>query len=162
MVPVLLPPAPVARILCILDPVLFETKACTRMIDTAGLRFVVTTPAQTLDKYDRKTIRGHATRARKGGRQILQLRSWISPDRELQALTTTKEAAAFKSVLSAPSPRRVGGDFSGLQLPSGVEPYMIQDLVKCTYSPLRIPTQSLSIESAIISSQNLTEEVPSD
>lgn len=113
------------------------------MKDTAGLRFVVTTPAQTLDKHDRKAIRGHATRARVAGRQIFPLRSWISPDRELGALSTTKEAPTSKSVVSTPSPMRVGGDFAGLQLPSGVEPYMIQDLVKCIYCPLLVPINLL-------------------
>ena len=110
------------------------------MTDSAGLCFVVTTPAQTLDKHGRKAIRGHATRAGVRSRQSFQLRSWICPDRELGALTTAKQAPTSKSVLSAPSPKRVGGDFAGLQLPSGVEPYMIQDLVKCTYCPLLVPT----------------------
>jgi len=36
--------------------------------------------------------------------------------------------------LSIPSPKRVGGDFSALQLPLGIEPAMIQDLVKRTHS----------------------------
>ena len=109
------------------------------MTDMAGIHFVVTTPVQTLDKQDRKAIRGHATRAGKAGRQSFQLGSWISPHRDLGALTTAKEVLTSKSELSAPSPRRVGGDFCGLQLPSGVEPYMIQDLVKCMYSPLLVP-----------------------
>jgi hypothetical protein len=38
------------------------------------------------------------------------------------------------SSLSIPSPKRVGGDFSALQLPPGIEPAMIQDLVKRTHS----------------------------
>jgi hypothetical protein len=37
---------------------------------------------------------------------------------------------------SIPSPKRVGGDFSALQLPPGIEPAMIQDLVKRTRSRL--------------------------
>ena len=138
-VPVLSPPAaPLTRILCLLI-VLSKAKAC--MADAAGLRFVVTTPAQTRDKHDRKVIRGHATRAGVAGRHVFRLRSWISPDRELEALTMAKEAPTSKSALSAPSPTRVGGDFSGLQLPSGVEPYMIQDLCKCIYSLLLIFTR---------------------
>lgn len=56
------------------------------MTDTAGLHFVVSTPAQTLDKHDRKAIRSHATRASVADRQTVQLRSWISPDRELGSL----------------------------------------------------------------------------
>jgi hypothetical protein len=136
------PPAvvPVTRILRILYPVLFEAEP--GMTDTAGLHFVVSTPAKTLDKHDRKAIRSHATRASVADRQTVQLRSWISPDRELRSLKKAilEEAPTPESILSVPSPRRVGADFSGLQLPSGVEPYMIQDLVKCIHSPLLILT----------------------
>lgn len=107
------------------------------MTDTAGLHFVVITPAQTLDKHARKAIRSHATRAGVARRQAVQLRSWISPDRELGSLKKAipEEAPTLESILSVPSPKRVGADFSGIQLPSGVEPYMIQDLVKCMHTP---------------------------
>jgi hypothetical protein len=140
------PPAVVllACILRILYPVLFEAEPC--MTDTAGLHFVVSTPAQTPDKHDRKAIRSHATRASIVDRQTTQLRSWVSPDRELGSLkkATLEQAPTPESILSVPSPRRVGADFSGLQLPSGVEPYMIQDLIqdliKCRHSPLLILT----------------------
>jgi hypothetical protein len=114
------------------------------MIDTAGFRFVVSTPAQTQDKHAhaRKAIRSHATRAGRARRQAVQLRSWISPIRELGSLKLGifEEAPTSESILSVSSPRRVGSDFSGLQLPSGVEPYMIQDLVKCMHSPPLILT----------------------
>lgn len=101
--------------------------------DSAGLRFVVTTPVQKLENHDRKAIRRHATRAGVKDRQRFHLRSWISPNRELGALGTAEGVTNSKPVWLAPSPRRVGGAFSGLQLPSGIEPDMIQDLVKCIY-----------------------------
>ena len=121
------------HILSILSTVLSTAEAC--MIDKAGLLFVVTTPSGTLDMHDRKAIRSQARRARVAGRQTSQLKSWICPDRELRTLRTANEESSSKSVLSAPSPRRMGGDFSGLQLPSGIEPYMVQDLVKCRSCP---------------------------
>lgn len=112
------------------------------MIDTAGLKFIVSTPAKTLDKYDRKAIRSHATRTSVADRQTVQLRSWISPDHELGSFKKAllDQAPNLKSTSFLPSPRRLGGDFSGLQLPSGVEPYMIQDLVKCIQIPIHILT----------------------
>ncbi|CZR53419.1 uncharacterized protein PAC_03297 [Phialocephala subalpina] len=102
---------------------------------TAGLQFIVSTPAQTLDKHDRKAIRSHATRARatRPRKHAVQLWSWISPNRELGSLrnAAAEEAPIQESmVANAPSPRQFGSHFSGLQLPSGVEPHMIQDLVK--------------------------------
>ena len=122
---------------CILYTVLSKAEACR--VDKAGLCFVVTTPSGNLDTHDRKAIRNQARRARVAGRQISQLKSWICPDRELRAHSTAREESTSRSVLSAPSPRRIGGDFSGLQLPSGIEPYMVQDLVKCRSCPLLIP-----------------------
>ncbi|KAL3417237.1 hypothetical protein PVAG01_11237 [Phlyctema vagabunda] len=85
---------------------------------TAGFQFIVSTPSEKLDKHHRKTIRGHATRAGRPTRQAVKLSSWISPERRLD------------STLNPPSPGQVGAAFSGLQLPPGVEPYMIQELVK--------------------------------
>ena len=38
--------------------------------------------------------------------------------------------------LSVTSPKRVGGDFSALQLPIGIEPAMIQDLIQRMHSEL--------------------------
>lgn len=113
------------------------------MVDTAGFHFVVNTPAQTQDKHARKAIRSHATRAGRARRQAVQLRSWISPNRELGSLKLAipGEAPTPESILSVSSPRRFGSDFSGLQLPSGVEPYMIQDLVKCMHRLLVILPQ---------------------
>ena len=88
------------------------------------MQFVVTTPARTPDKHDRKAIRGHARRAGAADRSAVHLGSWISSQPGLGAVAAVTES---------PSPRRVGGDFSGLELPSGIEPYMIQDLVKCIH-----------------------------
>lgn len=72
------------------------------------------------------------TRAQGKRRKAVQLRSWISPDRSLGRVTESKSPAPH--FLSIPSPKRVGGDFSALQLPPGIEPAMIQDLVKRTRS----------------------------
>ncbi len=109
------------------------------MTDPAGLQFIVSTPAQTLDKQDRKAIRSHATRAGVSRQQAVQLRSWISPERELGSLRNAE------SILSVPSPRHMGSDFSGLQLPPGFEPCMIQDLVKCMHN-LRLISTHLSLK----------------
>jgi hypothetical protein len=108
------------------------------MVDTAGFHFVVSTPAQGLDNHARKAIRSHATRAGGARRQAVQVRSWISPSRELRSLkrAISEEAPIQEFILSVPNPRRVGGEISGLELPPGVEPCMIQELVKCMDSPL--------------------------
>jgi len=132
---------------------LFKADHDPSMTDTAGLRFILSTPAQAqaLDKDDRKAIRSHATRAGRAGQagqKTVQLRSWLSPDGELGSLEGARpeEAPTPGSTLSVrlPSPRRVGAAFSGLQLPSGVEPYMVQDLVKCIHSPLTLSLTCLS------------------
>lgn len=107
------------------------------MLDTAGFHFVITSPAQTQGKHTRKAIRSHATRAGGARRQAVQLKSWLCPKRELgpPKLAILEKSPSHVSILSVSSPRRVGSDFSGLQLPSGVEPHMIQDLVKCMHIP---------------------------
>jgi hypothetical protein len=113
------------------------TRAELSTTDTAGLRFVVSTPAHSLDKHDHKAIRSHATRGvHLARRQSAQLSSWISPDRALGSLKKAipEEALILGSIILVPSPRRVGSDLSGLQLPSGVEPYMVQELVKCMHT----------------------------
>ncbi len=94
------------------------------MTDATGLQFVVTTPFHAVDQHDRRTIKSHATKSRKRQRPNSIIRSWISPGRELGSLkrVTAGEATGI--------PKRAGTDFSGLQLPSGIEPYMIQDLIK--------------------------------
>lgn len=118
---------------------MFGTELC--IIDTAGLRFLVSTPAQTLDKQDRKAIRSHAARANPADRQVPKLRSWISPDRVIGSLRKAllEEALGPESIFSVPSPRGIGTDLSGLQLPPGFDLYMIRDLVKCIRSSLPPP-----------------------
>ncbi|KUJ11890.1 uncharacterized protein LY89DRAFT_722304 [Mollisia scopiformis] len=100
---------------------------------SAGLHFVVSTPVQTLAKRDRKAIRKHATKARvvHPRKKVVRLWSWINPARELGSRNAvlTDDNPTPKS-MSVPVPRLVGSYFSGLQLPPGVEPCMIQDLVK--------------------------------
>lgn len=94
------------------------------MTDATGLQFVVTTPLHAVDKHDRRLIKGHATRARKRQRRISNIRSWISPDRDLESLKAVNGGQATGI------PKRAGTDFSGLQLPAGIEPCMIQELMK--------------------------------
>ena len=94
------------------------------MTDTTGLQFVVTTPFHAVDKPDRRFINAHATRARRRQRRRPEIRSWISPDRELESLKAVNAGQATSI------PKRAGTDFSGLQLPSGIEPCMIQELIK--------------------------------
>ncbi|KFY91349.1 hypothetical protein V498_05514 [Pseudogymnoascus sp. VKM F-4517 (FW-2822)] len=102
------------------------------MIDAAGFHFVVSTPGQTQDKHARKAVRSHATKAGGARQQGAKMRSWISPNRELGSLKLdmSDKAPTPASTLSISSPRRIGSDFSGLQLPIGIEPHMIQELVK--------------------------------
>jgi hypothetical protein len=62
------------------------------------------------------------------------MHSWIDAARILKQPKESKAPDPPTSAL--PSLRRVGGDFSATQLPSGIEPAMIQDLVKRrTYKP---------------------------
>ncbi|RDW57465.1 hypothetical protein BP6252_13803 [Coleophoma cylindrospora] len=98
----------------------------------AGLQFIPITPAQGQDKHTRKAIQSHATRAGARRRPLIELRPWINPHRELEPLekAISEDTRTSKPDSSIPSPRLVGADFSGMQLPPGIEPYMIQDLVK--------------------------------
>lgn len=132
----------VATLLCTLFPCL--VRAELRMIDNAGFHFVTSTPAQGLDINARKAIRSHATRAGVSRRQAVQVRSWISPSRELGSAkrAVCEEAPIQESTLSVPNLRRVGGEISGLELPPGVEPCMIQELVKCMHNPFLSYPQS--------------------
>lgn len=117
------------------------------MIDAAGFHFVVSTPTQTQDKHARKAIRSHATKAGGARQHGAKLRSWISPNRELGSLklAMSDKAPTPASTISISSPRRIGSDFSGLQLPLGIESHMIQELVKCMQS-LPIPCAPLYIK----------------
>ena len=105
------------------------------MPDATGLQFVVTTPLHAVDRHDRRLIKGHATRARKKQRRVSDMRSWISPDRELGSLKPANGDPATSI------PKRAGSDFSGLQLPSGIEPWMIQELMIRKHSPPSDPCQ---------------------
>ena len=90
----------------------------------ASLQFIVTTPTHDLDQQDRKAIKGNATRKRKSQRRIPEIQSWIVPGNEpasLRGIDTVRRTAI---------PKRAGTDFSGLQLPAGFEPHMIQELIK--------------------------------
>lgn len=90
----------------------------------SGPQWIVTTPTRGLDKHDRRRIKGNAIRSRVKQRDTSEFRSWISPSRELylpKRSWTARETGI---------PLRAGADFSGLRLPSGIEPYMIQRLVK--------------------------------
>jgi hypothetical protein len=71
------------------------------------------------------------TKAQGKRRKAVQLRSWINPARSL-GLVKKESEWPEPPFLSIPSPKLVGGDFSALQLPPGIEPAMIQDLVKRT------------------------------
>ncbi|KAK5213575.1 hypothetical protein LTR41_001154 [Exophiala xenobiotica] len=95
---------------------------------TAGFEFIVRTSDRRLDEDDRRAAVSHASRARWKQRKDRQMHSWIDPARVLKQPKTSEAPNPPTSAL--PSPRRVGGDFSATQLPSGIEPAMIQDLVK--------------------------------
>lgn len=88
--------------------------------DSAGLLFVSNAPgkAATTAATDRKAIGSHVRKSR--GRRHPNVRSWINPARTIGGV----------NLCVAPP---VGSAFSALQLPSGVEPSMIQDLVICEY-----------------------------
>jgi hypothetical protein len=99
-------------------------------LDAAGFHFIVSTTDSPVDKEDRRAIRSHTTKAQGKRRKNVKLQSWISPS---SSLGTVKQLTSQKlSNLSGPIPDRVGGDFSALQLPLGIEPVMIQDLVQRT------------------------------
>lgn len=95
---------------------------------------MVNTPEtnKAVAKHARKAVRSHAAKARPRRRQGVQLKSWISPERELVSLDSAPDMdLAYVSV-----PPRAGSEFSAQQLPPGIEPYMIQDLIKRTYTAL--------------------------
>ena len=97
-------------------------------LDAAGFHFIVSTTDSPVDKEDRRAIRSHTTKAQGKRRKNVKLQSWISPS---SSLGTVKPSQKLSN-LSGPIPDRVGGDFSALQLPLGIEPVMIQDLVQRT------------------------------
>lgn len=96
--------------------------------DTAGFHFVVSTSDLPVDKENRRAIRSHVTRAQGRRRKKVQLQSWISPSSSVGVAKQSKPQNP--SYLSASIPDRVGKDFSALQLPLGIEPATIQDLVQ--------------------------------
>ncbi len=91
---------------------------------------MVSTSNQTLDHQERRAVRSHATRAQQGVRRAARLQSWVNPHRSLGSERTEGAEQREPPERPAPGPSRVGGDFSALQLPPGIEPAMIQDLVK--------------------------------
>jgi hypothetical protein len=93
----------------------------------ASFQFIVTTPSHDLDPQDRKAIKGNATRQRKYRRRSPELQSWIIPGHEL----TSQEHV--RRIDETAIPKRAGTDFSGLQLPPGFEPHMLQELIKGKY-----------------------------
>lgn len=103
---------------------------CLPDIDAAGFHFVVSTTGGVSRAEDRKAIKSHATRAQKRRRKPAELHSWINPDRRLSP-ADSEPSRRLAPTVSAQCLRLVGGDFSGLQLPIGVEPCMIQDLMRC-------------------------------
>ncbi|KAH8883130.1 hypothetical protein GQ53DRAFT_431214 [Thozetella sp. PMI_491] len=95
---------------------------------TAGFHFVVSTSGQAPTRQDRRAIKSHATRAQGKRRKGAQLRSWIDPDRKLDPAERDSESPELPIALLGP--RRVGGDLSALQVPDGIEPAFLQDLLK--------------------------------
>jgi hypothetical protein len=63
--------------------------------------------------------------------------------------------------LSNPIPRRVGSDLSGLQLPPGFEPDMVQGLVKRMLTPPNFFTALPPSASGILAC-NFTKKTPSN
>jgi hypothetical protein len=98
-------------------------------LDAIGFQFIVNTSGSTLNSQNRRVVRSHTTRAHGKRRKTVQLRSWIDSDHNDN---TTKKSDPRS--ISVPGPRQIGGEFSALQLPLGIEPDMIQDLVQRKYS----------------------------
>ncbi|KAJ9620307.1 uncharacterized protein PV06_00641 [Exophiala oligosperma] len=102
---------------------------------TAGLRFILKTSDQQISEEDRKGAVSHASKARwKVRRKARSMRSWIDPDRSLQEEKSAIPPGASKrsNTIRLPSPRptMIDETFSATELPPGIEPGMIQELVK--------------------------------
>ncbi|KAK4948173.1 hypothetical protein LTR10_013228 [Elasticomyces elasticus] len=94
----------------------------------AGLRFVVRTPDQCPDKENRRVVMSHASTTRwKRRKDATQLHSWIDPGRSL-GFEDQKQKVTDYPTVSVPG--LVGGNFSATQLPPGIEPSVIEDLVQ--------------------------------
>ncbi len=98
------------------------------LLDTAGFQFIVRTSDRRLDDDDRRAAVSHASKARWKHRKDRQMHSWIDPARSLKR--PNKSDTPNLPAIPLPSLRRIGGDFSATQLPQGIEPAMIQELVK--------------------------------
>jgi hypothetical protein len=103
----------------------------TDLSDTAGIHFVVSTPDSALSQEDRRSVRSHAQKVHGKRRKAIQLRSWISSEDDSGHVKTANLTRPF--LHSVTTLRRIDGDFSALQLPTGIEPAMIQELVKRTH-----------------------------
>ena len=102
------------------------------LTDNAGLHFVVGTSDRILSQEDRKLVRSHARRAQGKRRKAIQLQSWIdSKDKPGHVQIPDSQFSSSTIGLN-----RINGDFCTLQLPTGVEPSTIQELVKGTQHSL--------------------------
>jgi hypothetical protein len=100
-------------------------------LDAAGIHFVVNIPDQASRPEQRKATRSHTTKAQWKQRKNRPLQSWVNPGQTIRRAKTNSERSGEGRLLH-PMPRlkMVGGDFSATILPPGIEPAMIQDLVK--------------------------------
>ncbi|KIW21664.1 hypothetical protein PV08_02244 [Exophiala spinifera] len=96
---------------------------------SAGLHFIVRTSDQAPNKEDRRAVMSHAAKRRWKSRKTPKLHSWIDPERSLGDVEKHEESLA-PSVLPMLGLNHFGGDLNGTPLPSGIEPAMVQDLVK--------------------------------
>ncbi|KAI1611401.1 hypothetical protein EDD36DRAFT_287556 [Exophiala viscosa] len=94
----------------------------------AGFRFVVRTSDQCSGTEDRRVVMSHASTTRwKRRKDATQLHSWIDPRRRLDAEEQMPKSKDYPTVSI---PGLVGGSFSATQLPPGIEPSVIEDLVQ--------------------------------
>ncbi|KAI8723186.1 hypothetical protein NCS52_00173900 [Fusarium sp. LHS14.1] len=87
------------------------------------LEFVVEEPSQKPSRKNQKLVKSHVSRGRPSRKDRPGVKSWI----------LKKDAQKEVEIQHESIPARVGSDFSLLEFPEPLQPYMKQDLVKSFY-----------------------------
>lgn len=112
----------------------FRSMAKSPSLDPTQLPFVAVRPESSTDVVDKKIIRANATRSRVTRRRISRPKLDHGSQNAHNSFCASHGALATILNPSTLTFRHIGSAFSGLSLPPGIEPHMIQDLVRRKYS----------------------------
>ncbi|KEF56386.1 uncharacterized protein A1O9_07967 [Exophiala aquamarina CBS 119918] len=111
-------------------PSLLNTRNAPGQLDAAGIHFVDSKTGQDSKPDRRKETMSHAAKAQWKQRKKGPLQSWINPCQSIKrAKTNSGWSEESRSPRPLPRLKMVGGYFCGTELPPGIEPGVIQELV---------------------------------